>query len=77
MQARALVFLAIRSIIGVARFGSPRQFGLLWLASAEMREMTSVGTFERQLNGDCTARVKALVVWRGYARRGGCFVFTY
>jgi hypothetical protein len=36
--------------------------GLFWLASAEMREMASVGTFAFQLNRDCTARAKALVV---------------
>ena len=38
--------------------------------------MTPVGTFAFQLNRDYTARVKALIVWRAYARRGGCLLLS-
>jgi hypothetical protein len=38
------------------------QLSLFWLVSTEMREMTSVGIFSFQLNGDCIARVIAPVV---------------
>jgi hypothetical protein len=71
-----LVFLVIRSIIGVARFAVFLAIGLFWLASVERWEMTPVGTVAFQLNRDCMARVKALVVWRAYALRGGCFLLS-